>query len=148
MAPRIARLFVLLILSSGFAGCGQPAVVEHMGGDQGGANLTQLNNFYIRATEKLKRPPKSLQELKAGSKDAGDIEAVLKSPNDAQPYIIVWNVDPISPKGTKAEGPVIIAYEKVGVGGQRWVLTQWGVSKLSAEEFLQANFPAGHHPAR
>jgi hypothetical protein len=135
----------MVIICLAAVGCGN-AVVERTGGDQSGAALLKLGQYYSQASVKLKRPPKSVQEFRQQHRDKADIEDTLKSPNDGEPHVVVWGTDPVVPRGSRPEGPVVFAYEKKGAGGVRWVLTNTGVSKLTDDEFRAANFPAGHSP--
>jgi hypothetical protein len=42
--------------------------------------------------------------------------------------------------------PLVIAYEKEGQGGVRFVFTAMGVMTMGPDEFKEANFPQGHKP--
>ncbi len=137
----LCRLLLALAFAAGVAGCG-PRVVEKEGGDQGGENLLTLSRMYMRAQEKNNRPPRSADDLKPVAAEFGDLERALVSPNDHQPYVIVWNVD----LRNAANPYLVVAYEKTGVNGFRYVLTATGVNKLSQEEFIKAAFPPGHRP--
>lgn len=143
---RVMKARLLFVMAA--LGCGQPTVVEKTGGDTGGANLLALNNFYVKAAAQLKHPPRNLAELKSGSKSQGDLEAVLKSPVDGEPYVIIWGVDHAAPKGVQGGLSVVLAHERKGAGGMRWVLTTTGVNKLTEEQFRAANFPVGYQPAK
>jgi len=105
--------------------------------------LNSLSAAYMRATSKLNRPPKDAEELKAHLASGETIDKLLTSPNDNQPYVILWGADPRSGMDLK---PLVIAYEKEGKGGVRFVFTAMGVSLMGSEEFKEANFPQGHKP--
>jgi hypothetical protein len=68
------------------------------------------------------------------------------SPNDGQPYEILWGVD-ISKADAEGAAPAVVAYERQGVGGKRYVLLVGiAVRALTAAEFARAHFPRGHQP--
>ncbi|MFO0902253.1 MAG: hypothetical protein U0939_04590 [Pirellulales bacterium] len=105
--------------------------------------LNSLSAAYLRATAKLNRPPKDAAELQAHLGAGEKLESLLTSPNDNQPYVILWGADPRSGMDLK---PLVIAYEKEGQGGVRFVFTAMGVMTMGAEDFKEANFPQGHKP--
>ncbi|HEX3315752.1 MAG TPA: hypothetical protein VHR72_12705 [Gemmataceae bacterium] len=124
----------------GVGGCGQrrvePTAVTSY------ENLGAINGAYSKATRTLNRPPKSLDELLPFLKEVGDPEAILRSPRDGEPYVIVWDVD------LREKGPVpIFAYERLGKDGSRFISNGRIVSKMTNEDFGKANFPAGHRPS-
>jgi hypothetical protein len=126
---------------AGLAGCG-PRVVVKETSDHGGDNLFALSRAYTAAQQKLGRPPRGVEDLKAVAKDSGDLDRLLVSPNDGQPYVIAWGVDL-----NNAPNPtMVVAHEKVGAGGVRYVMTPTGVMKLTDQEFARAQFPPGHTP--
>lgn len=144
-APRGARIGLLVLAA--IAGCSStvtpppsPAAAE---------NLRKIALAYNNAVGKNKKPPQNLEQLKPFLKDMGNPEEILRSPGDGQPYVIIWGVtsfsqlNPSVPMGD----PVVIAYERNGVDGRRFVATTMGnVVEMSDEEFAKANFPRGHKP--
>jgi hypothetical protein len=70
-------------------------------------------------------------------------EEILRSPNDNEPYEVVWgtNLDRIE------ERNVVVAYEKTGVNGVRYVITNERIVKtMTDDEFRQANIARGKKP--
>jgi hypothetical protein len=101
-------------------------------------NLRCIRDAYLKATEKLERPPANLQELMPFLKEEGEPDQILRSPEDGQDYVIHWGAD------ANANPAVVLAYEKQGKDGRRYVL--WGpiVWFLSDEELKQKPFPPEH----
>jgi hypothetical protein len=122
--------------AAGLTGCG-PRVVERETTEHGGDNLFALSKVYGAAQEKLKRPPRSAEELKPYAKEFGDLDTLLVSPNDHQPYVVAWGFD----LANSPDPMMVVAYEKTGAGGVRYALTPTGVIKLTEEEFARAHFP-------
>ena len=108
-----------------------------------GENLSTLAKAYLAATEKNGRAPSGPEELKPFLPPNADQEAVFRSARDGQPFEILWGADPRTGMDLK---PLVIAYEKDGSGGNRFVYTAMGVMQMADEDFAQANFPAGRKP--
>src|SRR5437868_1386752 len=70
------------------------------------------------ATSALGRPPANASELRPFLAEQGDADRLLISPADGCPFVVLWAVDV---RGIDPEA--VIAYEQVGSGGRRWVLT-------------------------
>ena len=91
---------------------------------------------------KLGRPPANADELKPFLPAGSDINQLLTSPNDGQPYVVVW--------GTKLSSTpdqyLIVAYERVGSNGYRVVLCPAGTRTLAEADFAKSTFPPGHKP--
>jgi hypothetical protein len=83
--------------------------------------ISLVGRAYRDASLALKRGPKSLNELKPYLKKHGDPDHSLVSPNDGQPYQIIWGVIPSRPSRSSAENRVL-AYEQTGKDGKRYVL--------------------------
>ena len=142
MRSRSARSSVLLALGLlSLAGCG-PRVIVRETSDHGGDYLVTLNRIYMAAQRNLGRPPRNVDDLRAAAKEFGDLDHLLISPNDGQPYAIVWGVD----LGNAPNPTMVVAHEKVGASGVRYVMTPTGVRKLTDQEFAQAAFPPGYKP--
>jgi hypothetical protein len=104
---------------------------------------------YIDATEKLGHPPKNVEELKPYLKEFGNPEELLISPNDGEPYVVVWGVDTSRGGPTEYQGMwQIIAYEKKGTGGKRAVTDVRGRPLTVPEaDFQQLKFVGRHTPS-
>lgn len=105
--------------------------------------LIELSNAYRQATEKLNRAPTSAEELQPYLAQGKDVTSLLTSPADGEPYVILWGTDPREGMDLK---PLVIGYEKKGLGGTRFVFTAMGVSLMAEKDFQSAKFPAGHKP--
>lgn len=126
----VALVFACAALS-GCSRTGAPAVNQ-----QDTGNLTTIGLAYNRATDKLGRPPKDLEELKPFLQELGDPNSILRSPHDGLPYVILFGRN-IRKLDTMP--PPIIAYEQQGVSGKRYVLTTMGIQPMSDEEFQKAD---------
>ena len=92
---------------------------------------------YRDASNHLKRGPANVHELKPYLKKYGDPEQILVSPNDGQPYEIVWGIIPLR-QSQDAFSKRFLAYEKTGKDGKRYALDfMMKVHHLSDTEFTQ-----------
>lgn len=92
---------------------------------------------YRDASNALKRGPANLNELKPYLKKYGDPEQLLISPNDGQPYEIIWGIVPLR-QSQSAFLKRFLAYEKTGKDGKRYALDfMMNVHHLDDEEFRQ-----------
>ena len=63
---------------------------------------------------------------------------------DGQPLVVCWGVD-LSKRPAWAKTTPVLAYEKQGADGNRYVLTVVrSVELLSDKDFRTASFPPGH----
>lgn len=99
------------------------------------AQLEKVGQAYERAQQILQRPPKNLDEIKEFVKELGNPDDILRSPNDHEPYQIIWGVDVTAEQPDGSPKP-IIAYEKNGQNGKRFILRAGNV----AEEVPDADF--------
>ena len=74
---------------------------------------------------------------------------MLISPNDGEPYVIVWGVDTARGGPTDYQGMWgIIAYERKGAGGKRAVVDVRGRPLTIPEpDFTKLTFVGGHKPS-
>lgn len=137
--PRMRRAAVCLLGWLVLAGCSStpPVQVENS------ENLNKVAQAYREATQKLRHPPKNEAELRPFLEKHGDPDALLRSPNDGQPFVIIWGTDPNAERTLK---PGVIGYEKQGTHGRRFVFTAMGVMVMGDDDFEEANFPKGHKP--
>jgi hypothetical protein len=137
----ILPLFVVL------AGCGaETDVVPFSNAEQ---ELTSIAMAYGDAHSKLGRGPKDADELKPFLKTFGDPDDLLNSPNDGQPYVVVWGLDPSrgGPTDYKQMFP-ILAYEATGSGGKRAVTDIRGRPMMVPDaDFSKLTFAGRHRPA-
>jgi hypothetical protein len=98
---------------------------------------------YVKATDTLDRAPESLQDIMPYLKELeADPNTILISPDDGEPYVIIWGVDYRAPGNQP-----VIAYEKTGKDGKRYVCQINLVVHLNEAEFKKAPFPPGRGPA-
>jgi hypothetical protein len=139
---RSLSLRMALLVLPVCAGCSAQQEAEVAGPRK---SLRAINTAYTRATDKLNRPPANLKELLPYLKEQGEPDQLLRSTDDGQEFVILWGVDRRAAQGAKKKAQVI-AYEKTGSGGKRYVLCARAVLHMTDEEFHQAAFPAGHKP--
>ena len=106
-------------------------------------NLDAIQAAYEAASDKYRRPPRDRAELEKFLAD-GVGANVFRSPRDEHDFVIAWGAD-LRHLERQAE-PVVIAYEKDGSNGERFVLTSMGTFRMTDEEFAAAKFPPGHKP--
>jgi len=94
------------------------------------------------------KPPRDVEQLKKilAELHAADLnpapEEVLTSSRDGQPYVIIMGAN----LGATISGD-ILAYEKNGLNGKRYVLTMSrDIRQMTDEEFKRATFVQGHKP--
>lgn len=139
-----SRALLLIVLLSGVqaAGCSSGNQVPPQ--DPSRSALAKVVEAYMGAQQRLNRPPKNAEELRphlAGNSDA------LRSPNDGEPYVIVWGVDLRTPTIQGDSLPIFI-YERKGKNGRRYAAdVMLGTPILSDQEFRAAQFAGGHRPA-
>lgn len=134
-----ARWFSGLFLLVCLVGCSSQPVAQ----TQDPGTLNELSKIYLAATVGLDRAPTSPQELQPYLPPGKSVDELLTSSNDRQPYVVAWGADPRTGMDLK---PLVIAYEKQGSNGSRFVFTAMGVMLMSNEDFKEARFPAGHTP--
>lgn len=143
MRRRPESLFAFVALALALAGCSKPVLAE----DRAAANLRKIGQAYELAADLRNRPPRTVEEVRRMFKELGETRApdeLLRSPRDGQPYVIVFgaafDVD---------DRDTLLAYEKNGAEGARYVLTLGREVKLMKdEEFARASFAKGHKPAK
>jgi len=119
----------LLFLS----GCSSSKPITELSKEEQAISL--VGRAYRDASMALRRGPKSIQELKPYLKKYGDPDQSLVSPNDGQPYQIVWGLTPARPARSAVDNP-ILAYEQTGKDGKRYVLDYMlKVHHLTDKEF-------------
>jgi hypothetical protein len=83
--------------------------------------LSKIAAAYTDAHDQLGRAPKDPEELKPFLKQFGNPDELLVSPNDGEPYVIIWGANPQGgPTEYKGMFP-ILAHERKGAGGKRAV---------------------------
>jgi len=101
--------------------------------------LHRIGQAYENASNRLGRPPKSMEEIRPAFDELGFPIGNLTSPVDHEPFVIIWDVD-VSVAPTNA----VLAYQRSCVGGQRLVLAVGGVKVVKIGEEADLLFPPGH----
>ncbi len=109
------------------------------------ANLVKINIAYCRFIAANHRPPRGPEDIQPLLAKMGSPDEILRSPRDGQPLVICWGADPRKLLSSAKSTPVL-AYERRGVNGSRYVLTAiHSVELMPDAEFRAASFPPGHH---
>lgn len=141
--PFVRRLLsfgtVLIVAIFSASGCGAPTVSK---ADTTYDKLSWIGDAYMKATDDLRRAPANFDELSPYLKKHGEPAEVRRSDNDNEEFVILWNVNYHTYENERKIFPVI-AYEKNGRSGQRYVLQMRMVSQLTDEQLKQATFPPG-----
>ena len=133
----------LAALSAG--GCGSAPIRYDEQTIQAADQFRKLAVAYNQAAGR-KRPVASADDLKPFLKEHGDPDALLVSPLDKKPIVIVPGVSPGAEPGDDEQ--MIVAYEQQRVNGKRMTVDIRGtVVILSEEDFGQVKFFGGHRPA-
>ncbi len=144
---KFLQLFLLLLTIS-FAGCGggEPIVVAQPI-DKTRGNLMSLSSAYHQYCTANGKGPASAKELQPLLGKDVDADDTLKSGRDNQPFIVHWGVD-LNQDPAWAKSAGVLAYEKQGANGKRWVLfTMGNTEEMSEAELKAAGFPPGKSPA-
>ena len=150
-----------LLASLGGLGCGSKPDLKL---PPASTQLWKINGAYIKATQELGSPPQKKDDLLPFLKSLGekkqengevvdepkqevDPEKFFRSFGDNEEFVILWGVDynNYDLSGRQTKSPVI-AYEKYGDNGKRWVLQFRKVSLVTDEELAKLPFPPGHKP--
>jgi len=146
----LARALVTLLVLSclAFHGCSNsstPLIVETPL-DPTHEKLLRIGMAYTRFSTSQKRPPKEWSDLKPILAETENADEPWRSARDGQPLVICWGVD-LGKWKSWAKSTPVLAYEKQGVDGNRYVLTTLrSVELLSDSDFHAASFPPGHDP--
>jgi hypothetical protein len=135
-------------LSVGVFGCGSSTDTHVVALSDSEKNLSNIVLACLDAHESLRHYPKNAEELKPFLKRFGDPEAMLKSPVDGEPYVIVWGTD-LSRGGPTPYQQMfpIFGYEKKGAGGKRAIVDVRGRPlTVPSDDFSKLTFVAGHKP--
>jgi hypothetical protein len=114
-------------------------------------HLLLIGEAYRQAEDALKRAPRNADDITAYI-DADEPDKVLTSPRDHQRYIILWGTEtlkmgmgkpPTPPRSEKDKGkapqgstPPVLAYERDGADGKRFVLFATGrIVAMNVEDF-------------
>jgi hypothetical protein len=143
----------LVVVFSG-AGCSKSKAPDR---PMAAAQLSAIGRAYFEATEEMGHPPRNKEELmkyiKMTKKNPDnpeesvtvDAAEVLRSTNDNEDFVILWDVDvtKFDLSGRPSALPVL-AYEKNGKDGKRYVLQIRHPSHVTDEKLESLPFPPGH----
>ncbi len=131
----------LLLVVTLLAGCGRGGKARER--DVTEDRLYKIGKAYIQACYDLERAPESFGEIKPFIEGETSDDMVV-SPNDGQPFVILWGVDFARLPPGKEDPFTVGGYEKHGKDGMRYVLRfPIRVGKMTEEEFQRAVFPSG-----
>lgn len=105
--------------------------------------LRGIIRYYAAAAGELGRPPQKMEELKSILAPlTSEPDKYLRSTRDGEEFVVVWGLHlhqlPLD---------TIVAYERTGVDGKRFVVNLDGVVReVAADEFAKLKFPKGHTP--
>jgi hypothetical protein len=144
----LATGVVCLGIVLGGSGCGGSSKGKAL--DPTKAQLQAIGRAYAAAQfDVLDRPPKNKEELIKGLKDmpeeTSDPEDRFRSTRDNQEFVIFWDVDLRSIDSRKQRTWPVLAYERQGKDGKRFVLQGKDyVRELPDDEIESLPFPPGH----
>jgi hypothetical protein len=144
------RLILLLAgpLAVVLAGCGPKAAAKSKPVDPAQERLIVIGQAYRQFTRDRHEPPKAASDLAPILKQRGHGTDALESARDGQPFVVCWGVDPKTASSWARSRPVL-AYEREGQAGSRYVLSMLGnVELLNDEQFRESSFPPGHQPGK
>jgi hypothetical protein len=121
------------------SGCGSKTVVNEV--PQAYVSMRALSTAYVLTTDALDRGPKNMTELMPQLKKQGAAAEPLLASNGDE-FVIHWGVDYRKYFG-KTGGMPVIAYEKSGKSGRRYVLRVRDIEQATDEELANFPFPAG-----
>jgi hypothetical protein len=146
MRRRFALVALCTLFSlSGLVGCTSKPVVKE---DEAAQDLSNIGMAYGFVVTGDFHPPRDIAEIKKvldGLHRMGKTpptDEVLVSSRDGEPYVII-----LGARLGEVISQDILAYEKKGADGKRYVLLMdRSVRQLSDEEFKQATFAQRHRP--
>jgi hypothetical protein len=138
-AAGFAALAVLLAGSSGCMRTPDPVVTPLPKAEQ---NLCSIAQAYREAFEQTGKAPESFDDLRKYLAGLGNPDDMRVSPNDGQPYVVMWGADPTRGGGGPVRGMwSIVAHEQKGAGGMRAVADVRGLATtVTDDEFAKLTF--------
>lgn len=121
-----------------FVGCSGGVPVADEGTKQSVDNLLEFYNAYVAYCNEKRTPPDSQADLEPFF-EPSQVPAVFSSKRDQKPFKVYWGT-PI--ELASRNNNVIIAHEQEGLNGVRYVVTSFGITEMSDEEFQDTNLPA------
>ncbi len=144
----VAVEHMALVALAGAIGCTPSEVVVRAKLEPAHENLMHVGTAYYRFNTQYRKPPTGSADLKPLLKEFGNPDDLLRSPRDGEPYVICWGVNLLVPQPW-VQSTGVLAYERRGAEGKRYVLTTvQSVVLMTEEEWRRADFPPGHQPPR
>ena len=144
MTGRVCRAFpvafLLTIFSTGGCGKSEPNVTLMPAAEK---DLGTISQAFKEAYERSNKAPESFEDLRPYLKSLGRTpEDIQVSPNDGQPYVVMWGCDPTRGGSGGAQAlTLIVCHEKTGKDGKRAVSdTRGRVATVTDEEFTRLKF--------
>ncbi|HKB04985.1 MAG TPA: hypothetical protein VKD90_22370 [Gemmataceae bacterium] len=143
--PGFAGLLVGVFTLPFTAGCGSEPVKYDETTIKAADQFRRVAVAYNQAAGR-KRKVASADDLKPFLKEHGDPDALLVSPLDGKPIVVVPGITPGAEPGDDEQ--MIVAYEREGVNGKRMTVDIRGtVVIVSNDDFAKIKFAGGHVPA-
>ena len=137
--PWARRIWLVALAGLLAAGCTPAEIRAQKPMDPAMERLLAVSFAYGQFHQAKGREPRGPDDLR------GLLAAdALVSPRDGEPFVILWGAEFMPPLGQDARRP-ILAYEKRGRDGSRYVLTALGYVELLTDDELRSSiFPPGH----
>lgn len=132
-----------VLIACAATGCGRKIQVADETESKSQEALRAVAAAYNAALAKRGKPPAGPDDIVPFLPKGVSPEDALRSPQDDQPFVIIWGADPR--KGMDVN-PLVIGYEAQGKNGRRMVFTAMGVFTMTDARFKEARFPEGHTP--
>lgn len=147
---RPARWLGLVAAVAAAVGCtsSSPVVTPLPKAEQ---DLCSIAQAYKESFEQKGKAPESFADLRTYLVSlGGNPDEMQMSPNDGQPYVVLWGCDPTKGGGGPVKGMwSIIAHEQTGKGGLRAVADMRGLATtVTDEEFAKLRFISGKKKAK
>ena len=147
MATRRAIAFsataALLVGLVGCSGCGGgPSGVVVTPLPKAEQDLCSIAQAYKETFEQTGKAPQSFDDIRKYLASFGNPDDMRVSPNDSQPYVVMWGADPTRGGGGPVRGMwSIVAHEQTGANGKRSVADIRGLATtVTDEEFSRLTF--------
>jgi len=105
-------------------------------------DLCSIAQAYREAFEQTGKAPESFDDIRKYLGSFGNPDDMRVSPNDGQPYVVMWGADPTRGGAGPVKGMwAIVAHEQAGAGGKRAVADTRGLATtVTDEEFAKLTF--------
>ena len=143
--PSRAWFFVVVLALAVLAGCSGGPPPNDVDPTQ--ERLVKIGLAYREYCDRQMKAPAGAEDLNPLLKAQGADDTVWNSARDQQPFVVVWGLDLRQPPVWAGDKLPVLAYERLGKSGKRFVRTIHGATlEMSAAEFTAAAFPPGHTP--